>query len=56
MGLSGFRIERRNSLTLADNSRIQLNSRSAPDVHFDQQECRLFLHSGKVLVKLSHCP
>jgi transmembrane sensor len=39
------------SVTLADNSHIQLNSRSALDIHFDQQERRLFLHSGEVLVE-----
>ena len=39
------------SVTLADNSYIQLNSRSALDVHFDQQERRVFLHRGEVLVE-----
>jgi transmembrane sensor len=39
------------SVKLADNSHIQLNSRSALDIRFDQQERRLFLHSGEVLVE-----
>jgi len=39
------------SVTLADNSHIRLNSRSALDIRFDQQERRLFLHSGEVLVE-----
>lgn len=39
------------SVTLADNSHIQLNSRSALDIRFDQQERRLFLYSGEVLVE-----
>ena len=39
------------SLTLTDHSYIQLNSRSALDIRFDEQERRLFLHSGEVLVE-----
>lgn len=39
------------SLTLADNSRIQLNSRSALDVRFDERRRGLFLHQGEVLVE-----
>ena len=39
------------TVTLTDNSHIQLNSRSALDIRFDQQERRLFLHSGEVLVE-----
>lgn len=39
------------SVTLADNSHIKLNSRSALDIRFDQQERRLFLHGGEVLVE-----
>ena len=39
------------SVTLADNSHIQLNSRSALDVRFDQQERRVFLYRGEVLVE-----
>jgi transmembrane sensor len=39
------------SFVLDDNSRIQLNSRSALDVRFDGQERRLFLHQGEVLVE-----
>ena len=42
---------RQQSLTLADNSHVRLNSRSALDIRFDQQERRLFLHSGEVLVE-----
>lgn len=39
------------SVTLADNSHIRLNGRSALDIRFDKQERRLFLHSGEVLVE-----
>jgi transmembrane sensor len=39
------------SFTLDDNSRIQLNSRSALDVRFDEKQRRLFLHQGEVLVE-----
>lgn len=39
------------SLMLADRSHIQLNSRSALDIRFDEQERRLFLHRGEVLVE-----
>lgn len=39
------------SVTLADNSHLRLNSRSAVDIRFDQRERRLFLHSGEVLVE-----
>jgi len=39
------------SITLTDNTHIQLNSRSALDIRFNQQERRLFLHSGEVLVE-----
>lgn len=39
------------SLTLDDNSRIQLNSRSALDIHFDERRRGLFLHQGEVLVE-----
>lgn len=39
------------SFVLDDNSRIQLNSRSALDVRFDEQQRRLFLHQGEVLVE-----
>lgn len=39
------------SVTLADKSHVQLNSRSALDIRFDQQERRLFLHAGEVLVE-----
>lgn len=39
------------SLTLADDSHVRLNSRSALDIHFDEQQRRLFLHRGEVLVE-----
>lgn len=39
------------SLTLDDNSRIQLNSRSALDIRFDERRRGLFLHQGEVLVE-----
>ncbi len=39
------------SLALADSSQVWLNSRSALDIHFDEQQRRLFLHSGEVLVE-----
>ncbi len=39
------------TLTLDDNSRIQLNSRSALDIHFDERRRGLFLHKGEVLVE-----
>lgn len=39
------------SLTLADNSHIQLNSRSALDIRFDDEQRRLYLHAGEVLVE-----
>ncbi|MFL9814236.1 FecR family protein [Stutzerimonas sp. VN223-3] len=39
------------SITLADNSHIQLNSRSALDVRFDERQRKLFLHQGEVLVE-----
>ena len=43
------------SVTLADNSHLRLNSRSAVDIRFDQRERRLFLHSGEVLVERKGC-
>jgi transmembrane sensor len=39
------------SITLADNSHIQLNSRSALDVRFDEHQRKLYLHQGEVLVE-----
>jgi transmembrane sensor len=39
------------SLTLADNSHIQLNSQSALDIRFDDKQRRLYLHAGEVLVE-----
>ncbi|WP_019339844.1 FecR family protein [Stutzerimonas stutzeri] len=39
------------SIALADNSRLQLNSRSAVDIRFDQRQRRLYLHSGELLVE-----
>jgi transmembrane sensor len=38
------------SVTLADQSHIQLNSRSALDIRFDARQRRLFLHQGEVLI------
>ncbi len=39
------------SLTLDDDSRIQLNSRSALDIRFDERRRVLFLHQGEVLIE-----
>jgi transmembrane sensor len=39
------------SIALADTSHIQLNSRSALDVRFDEHQRKLYLHRGEVLVE-----
>jgi len=39
------------SITLADHSHIQLNSRSAVDIRFDDRQRRLYLHQGEVLIE-----
>ncbi|AHL77135.1 amino acid ABC transporter substrate-binding protein [Stutzerimonas stutzeri] len=39
------------SLTLADHSHIQLNSRSALDIRFDEHQRRLLLHQGEILIE-----
>lgn len=38
-------------LLLADRSQVRLNSRSALDIEFDENERRLHLHSGEILIQ-----
>ena len=38
-------------LLLADRSQVRLNSRSALDIEFDDNERRLHLHSGEILIQ-----
>ncbi|GLZ84527.1 sensor [Metapseudomonas resinovorans] len=41
-------------LRLADNSLVQLNSRTALDIDFDGPQRRIYLRSGEILVKTGH--
>lgn len=44
------------SLTLADGTRIRLNTDSAIDIHFSQEQRLVLLRRGEILVETGHAP